>query len=136
MGNIVRLNHCTTRLRIRVAVGTKVDVAALKSHHEVFNVIVQGSEFQLVINGAVDELCQALQLVLGNTEAPVKRQALERWEFRPSDMASRFGTITSMMSAAILPLIGFLTASALLTWTAESPMNNIEVFHFVQIRGQ
>ena len=56
-GNIVRLNHCTTRLRIRVAVGTKVDVAALKSHHEVFNVIVQGSEFQLVINGAVDELC-------------------------------------------------------------------------------
>ena len=24
----------------------------------------------------------------------------------------------------------------LLTWTAESPMNNIEVFHFVQIRGQ
>ena len=22
------------------------------------------------------------------------------------------------------------------TWTAESPMNNIEVFHFVQIRGQ
>ena len=78
MGNIVRLNHCTTRLRIRVAVGTKVDVAALKSHHEVFNVIVQGSEFQLVINGAVDELCQALQLVLGNTEAPVKRQALER----------------------------------------------------------
>lgn len=114
-GNIVRLNHCTTRLRIRVAVGTKVDVAALKSHHEVFNVIVQGSEFQLVINGAVDELCQALQQVLGNTESPVKRQALERWEFRPSDMASRFGTITSMMSAAILPLIGFLTASALLS---------------------
>ena len=30
-------------------------------------------------------------------------------------MASRFGTITSMMSAAILPLIGFLTASALLS---------------------
>ena len=53
--------------------------------------------------------------MLGNTEAPVKRQALERWEFRPSDMASRFGTITSMMSAAILPLIGFLTASALLS---------------------
>ena len=22
------------------------------------------------------------------------------------------------------------------SWTAESPMNNIEVFHFVQIRGQ
>ena len=68
-GNIVRLNHCTTRLRIRVAVGTKVDVAALKRHHEVFNVIVQGSEFQLVINGAVDELCQALQQVLGNKAA-------------------------------------------------------------------
>ena len=25
---------------------------------------------------------------------------------------------------------------ALKAWTAESPMNNIEVFHFVQIRGQ
>ena len=25
---------------------------------------------------------------------------------------------------------------ALMSWTAESPMNNIEVFHFVQIRGQ
>lgn len=127
----MRLNHCTTRLRIRVAVGTKVDVAALKSHHEVVNVIVQGSEFQLVINGAVDELCQALQLVLGNTEAPVKRQALERWEFRPSDMASRFGTITSMMSAAILPLIGFLTASALL-----STMTSVLVYTGPRLRPQ
>ena len=114
-----------------MAVGTKVDVAALKSHHEVFNVIVQGSEFQLVINGAVDELCQALQLVLGNTEAPVKRQALERWEFRPSDMASRFGTITSMMSAALLPLIGFLTASALL-----STMTGVLVYTGPRLRPQ
>ena len=121
-GNIVRLNHCTTRLRVRVAVCHKVDVAALKSHREVFNVIVQGSEFQLVINGAVDELCAALQQVLG-TEAPVQRQALERWDFRPTDMVSRFGTLTSLMSAAILPVIGFLAASALL-----STMNGVLVF--------
>lgn len=122
-GNIVRLNHCTTRLRVRVVNGTKVDVAALKSHHEVFNVIVQGSEFQLVINGAVDELCSALQQVLGTSETPAQRQALERWDFRPSDMASRFGTITSMMTAAILPVIGFLAASALL-----STMTGVLVF--------
>ena len=122
-GNIVRLNHCTTRLRVRVVNGTKVDVAALKSHHEVFNVIVQGSEFQLVINGAVDELCSALQQVLGTAETPAQRQALERWDFRPSDMASRFGTITSMMTAAILPVIGFLAASALL-----STMTGVLVF--------
>ena len=29
-----------------------------------------------------------------------------------------------------------LGGSCLIAWTAESPMNNIEVFHFVQIRGQ
>ena len=30
----------------------------------------------------------------------------------------------------------FLAVAPLIAWTAESPMNNIEVFHFVQIRGQ
>ena len=29
-----------------------------------------------------------------------------------------------------------LQRAYVLAWTAESPMNNIEVFHFVQIRGQ
>ena len=116
-GNIVRLNHCTTRLRVRVVNGTKVEVAALKRHHEVFNVIVQGSEFQLVINGPVDVLCSALQQVLGNSEPTVKRQAVERWDFKPSDMANSFSTITSLMAAAILPVIGFLAASALLSTT-------------------
>ena len=48
----------------------------------------------------------------------------------------RLGNIllhSALGSAVILFLIA---CSGLMTWTAESPMNNIEVFHFVQIRGQ
>ena len=38
--------------------------------------------------------------------------------------------------AAATPEAYVKLAASTKTWTAESPMNNIEVFHFVQIRGQ
>ena len=63
--NIERLVHCTTRLRVRVHTTNPIDVRALKAHSQVFNVISQGPELQLVINGDVDLLCRALQQILG-----------------------------------------------------------------------
>ena len=63
--NIERLGHCTTRLRVRVYTTNPVNVSALKAHSQVFNVISQGPELQLVINGDVDLLCRALQQILG-----------------------------------------------------------------------
>lgn len=63
--NIERLGHCTTRLRVRVHTTNPVNVSALKAHSQVFNVISQGPELQLVINGDVDLLCRALQQILG-----------------------------------------------------------------------
>lgn len=144
--NIERLSHCTTRLRVHVSQKSLVNLAALKAHAAVLNVITQGHELQLIIKGPVDLLCLALQQVVGSevsspvltksellevpqqgNEAdlglPVSAQpnprSAEAVRLPNGSIGSLIATgcakLTSLIAAAILPLIGFLTATASLS---------------------
>ena len=66
--NLSRICHCTTRLRIRVKDCKRVNMAAIKSHDAIFNVLRQGNELQIICHSNVDLLCAAMQAMVGLKE--------------------------------------------------------------------
>ena len=66
--NLSRICHCTTRLRIRVKDCKRVNMAAIKSHDAIFNVLRQGNELQIICHSNVDLLCAAMQDMVGLKE--------------------------------------------------------------------
>lgn len=58
-GNITRVSHCMTRLRVQVADASKVDEDACKKIPGVLNMIVNNGEYQFVIGQDVPSLYEA-----------------------------------------------------------------------------
>ncbi len=58
-GNITRVSHCMTRLRVQVADASKLDEAACKKIPGVLNMIVNNGEYQFVIGQDVPSLYEA-----------------------------------------------------------------------------
>lgn len=114
--NIVEIENCMTRLRVRVADPGAVDVDALKARQEILAATEQGNDFQVVLGpGLVDRVAKQM----GLPEAGAGGVNLkERSEKVHADTRAKHDTKTSRLlrkiSAIFVPLIPALIACGLI----------------------
>lgn len=103
--NVDNVTHCLTRLRFKLNDESKVNEEALKNHKEIITAQPSGGKYQVVIGTHVGDVYEELLVQLGgkNEEKEIKEDG------------SLLNKFTSLITQIILPALGFLCASALIS---------------------
>lgn len=106
--NIIRLQHCTTRLRFTLKDEAKADENALKEHDGIAGVAHANDQFQVVIGLDVPRVYEAIMAELDSAQ--------EKAEDRPENEKKGFGKVlTDFLGSVMGKIIPFMIASGILT---------------------
>lgn len=98
--NIIRVSHCTTRLRFQLQRIPTEAIKEIKNLPDVISVIHSGGLFQVVIGTQVEKLYQSIQPLL----KPQKQ----------SNLPNGIGTIINTITGIFYPLLWLLSAGGIL----------------------
>lgn len=108
-GNVARLTHCATRLRLQLKDESKINDAAIRATSGVITTVSSGGQYQIVIGNDVPFLYQALnELIAPSTSAH---------DDDDSEDSSKgpVGRFIAMISSIFLPVIWVLSGTGLLS---------------------
>lgn len=71
-GNVSKLTHCATRLRMEFNDDAKVDSKAIEALPGVISVVVRGGQFQIVVGNNVQQTFRVLQRRLASRKPALK----------------------------------------------------------------
>jgi len=108
--NIGYLNHCATRLRINPVDKDKVDFKSIEKTSGVLGVEDNGSEVQVIIGQAVEQLYPEVQKLVGKTNGTAAPE--EGGKKSISQMASSF---LLMMAGIMSPVVPALTTAGFIS---------------------
>lgn len=111
-GNVTRVSHCMTRLRIQVADASKVDVEAAKKITGVLNMIVNNGEYQYVIGQDVADAYEAFNK-LGNFNTAGAIDDAEALKADAQTKGSVVNQILAFIGGTFSPVIPVLVAGGL-----------------------
>lgn len=104
--NVENVTHCLTRLRFKLNDDSKVNEEALKNNKDIITAQPSGGKYQVVIGTHVGDVYEELLTQLGGknvTKEEVKEDG------------SLLNQFTSLITQTMLPALGFLCASCLIS---------------------
>ncbi|MEE4484326.1 beta-glucoside-specific PTS transporter subunit IIABC [Serratia ficaria] len=104
-GNVSKLTHCATRLRMEFNDDGKVEAKAIEALPGVISVVERGGQFQIVVGNNVQQTFRALQKELG--EPPAGRR-------QPRPKGGVVSRIISVISTTFTPVIPAITGAGMI----------------------
>ncbi|QXN61641.1 beta-glucoside-specific PTS transporter subunit IIABC [Serratia fonticola] len=107
-GNVSKLTHCATRLRMEFNDDSRVDAKAIEALPGVISVVERGGQFQIVVGNNVQQTFRALQKAIG--------QPLGKPDGQPKNKAKGgvFTQIISVISTTFTPVIPAITGAGMI----------------------
>nr|WP_315289281.1 beta-glucoside-specific PTS transporter subunit IIABC [Serratia proteamaculans] len=106
-GNVSKLTHCATRLRMEFNDDSKVEAKAIEALPGVISVVERGGQFQIVVGNNVQQTFRTLQKEIGD---------LSGWQSEKKSQA-RGGVISqiiSVISTTFTPVIPAITGAGMI----------------------
>lgn len=107
--NVVRINHCATRLRVTPVDKEKVDQAALKKIKGVIGIDSSSGEIQIIVGAIIEDLYLEVEKITGHGGGVVADVPF--WKKRPQEVFSDF---LLLMAGCVSPVVPALIASGFL----------------------
>ncbi|EMF4699520.1 beta-glucoside-specific PTS transporter subunit IIABC [Serratia bockelmannii] len=104
-GNVSKLTHCATRLRMEFNDDAKVDSKAIEALPGVIRVVVRGGQFQIVVGNNVQQTFRVLQKEIGQPQTGAQKQQPK------GGVVSR---IISVISTTFTPVIPAITGAGMI----------------------
>lgn len=106
-GNVSKLTHCATRLRMEFNDDSKVKAKAIEALPGVISVVERGGQFQIVIGNNVQQTFRTLQKEIGNLSG---RQSEKTSQARGGVISQ----IISVISTTFTPVIPAITGAGMI----------------------
>ncbi len=113
VGNVTRVSHCMTRLRVQVADASKLDEAACKKIPGVLNLVINNGEYQFVIGQDVPSLYEAINQLGNFTQGGSVEDATALKEDTKAKKGNVISTILGFIGGTFSPVIPVLVAGGL-----------------------
>ena len=106
-GNVSKLTHCATRLRMEFNDDSKVEAKAIEALPGVISVVERGGQFQIVVGNNVQQTFRTLQKEIGALEG---RQSDKKSQARGGVISQ----IISVISTTFTPVIPAITGAGMI----------------------
>ncbi|CAI1499478.1 EIIBCA-Bgl [Serratia quinivorans] len=106
-GNVSKLTHCATRLRMEFNDDSKVEAKAIEALPGVISVVDRGGQFQIVVGNNVQQTFRTLQKEIGALEG---RQSDKKSQARGGVVSQ----IISVISTTFTPVIPAITGAGMI----------------------
>lgn len=106
-GNVSKLTHCATRLRMEFNDDSKVEAKAIEALPGVISVVERGGQFQIVVGNNVQQTFRTLQKEIGALEG---RQSDKKSQARGGVISQ----IISVISTTFTPVISAITGAGMI----------------------
>ena len=113
--NMVRINHCATRLRVNVGDLEKVDQVVLKSIPGVIALDMRGTEIQVIVGAIIEDLFLEVEKLTGGGTGSGAKEAVAQKSGGKKTPGEIFGDFLLLMAGILSPVIPALIASGLLS---------------------
>ena len=112
--NMVRINHCATRLRVNTGDMEKVDQTALKAIPGVIALDIRGNEVQVIVGAIVEDLFLEVEKIAGNGGAAESVKPSDGGKKTPGQVFSSF---LLLMAGILSPVASGLLSTVLTVMT-------------------
>ena len=106
-GNVSKLTHCATRLRMEFNDDSKVEAKAIEALPGVISVVERGGQFQIVVGNNVQQTFRTLQKEIGDLSG---RQSEKKSQARGGVISQ----IISVISTTFTPVIPAITGAGMI----------------------
>lgn len=106
-GNVSKLTHCATRLRMEFNDDSKVEAKAIEALPGVISVVERGGQFQIVVGNNVQQTFRTLQKEMGDLSG---RQSEKKSQARGGVISQ----IISVISTTFTPVIPAITGAGMI----------------------